>query len=118
MLEIFMNKMETCQSTIANRTKEITSSTAIIARLEAELKAAKIQAENELSLIREFSAKIDAQQNETFFAKLEELSKMIEMKNRQNEELSHELKRRNAEINNKTMEIKSLKEKIATLSSD
>lgn len=72
--DLISRDKETFQLNMEAKTSEISNKTATIAKLEAELKAAKDQ----MVLTEDFQRKLEDQRNEMFKAKIEELTSEVE----------------------------------------
>jgi chromosome segregation ATPase len=81
-----------------------------IVRLEAELKAANV--------IQNLCKQLDAQRNQTFIAMTKDLRETVDFKVNEIRDLSDDLQKKNAEINEKTAKIKQLEGTVDSLSSN
>jgi chromosome segregation ATPase len=81
-----------------------------IARLEAELKAANV--------IQNLCEQLDAQRNQTFIAMTKDLRETVDFKTSENRDLSDDLQKKNAEINDKNAKIKQLEGTFDSLSNN
>lgn len=115
------NQQQICQSSLSRKTTEKVTNEQLLNQtksLHNELvatKSAKAQCESQIAFIRELTDKLDAQRNEIFIAKTEELRRTVESKLLENDELSSELQKKNIELNEKNQKIKQLEEKIEIL---
>lgn len=121
-LEVINNKTasekDILLSELSNKTAELTQHLISIAKLQAEVsyvKAAKLQAEAQSSFLIRVYENLDAQRNETFLVKTEELRNTVALKLQEVDELLEEKQRNEAERNEMREEIKALKGKLENL---
>lgn len=106
--------MSELSSKMAENTQHLIS----IAKLQEEVsyvKAAKLQSETQSSLLIRVYENLDAQRNETFLVKTEELRNTVALKLQEVDELLEEKQRIEAERNEMREEIKALKSKLENL---
>lgn len=112
--ELQIDMLETC----INKTSEIEQNSIKIDLLVEKLKAAedaKNAAENQILLLVSVYEKLDAQREETFSAKTEELRKKVELYEEENHGLLHEIQSKSSEIIEKIQKNNSLEDKIKLL---
>lgn len=117
-LEKFQELQIALLKTCINKTSEIEQNSIKIVLLEEKLKAAedaKTAAENQILLLLSVYDKLDAQRDETFSAKTEELRKKVELYEEENVDLLNEIKKKSAEIIEKIQKNKNLEDKVELL---
>lgn len=104
---------------LAETTAENTQHLIKISALESKLNASEAaynQSERHIALFKEIYEKLDAQRNETFAAKTEELRNTVESKMRENSDLIEDRQRMENELLLRAKKIKALTTKIDDMS--
>lgn len=106
---------EGLQKQLNDQISAVSAKSAQIANLEVKLSAAedaKAKAEKSFQTVERVYEMLDAQRNQTFAAKTEEMRNTIEAKLMENEDLLTELSEKSAKINDQAAKIKKLEKKI------
>lgn len=112
---------ENLQKQLNEQISVVSANSAQITSLKVKLSAAedaKAKAEKSFQTIERVYEMLDAQRNQTFAAKTEEMRNTIEAKLIENEDLLTELSEKSVKINDQAAKIKNLEEKIRIFESN